>query len=510
MNSAAIKTAPLVRMTNISKRFGRVTVLRDVSFDILPGEVHILAGENGAGKSTLMKILGGVYGEFDGVMEVAGTPRRFESPLAANAAGIAVIYQELSLVPSMTVTENIFIGRNLTRSGFVRSGQQRLEAKGLLNRLGLDIDVNRRVEQLPIAQQQLVEIAKALAQDAKVIIMDEPTSSLSAPEVSKLFALIADLKQRGCGIIYISHKMEEIERIGDRITVLRDGRYIGTAPASELPVAKLVSWMVGRQMQEQFPRHSPVGTTHLLEVANATIHVAGKRAVGDVSFTVNRGEIVGIGGLQGSGSSELLMGLFGAYGAISGEVRLNGNVLKIRSPRASIASGIALLTNDRKATGLVLPLSILANATLAALSRVCRGGWRSTQLERQMTEPLTQSLALKAASLDMEVAALSGGNQQKVAVAKWLAIEPKLLLLDEPTRGIDIGAKADIYRLMNQWTAQGKSILLITSELPELLAMSDRILVMHRGTITAELSRAEATPERVLEAAMGTVDVGNN
>ena len=355
-----------------------------------------------------------------------------------------------------------------------------------------------------------MEIAKALAQDARVVVMDEPTSSLSAPEVSKLFQLIADLKRQGCGIVYISHKMEEIERIGDRITVLRDGQYVGTAPAAELPVAKLIGWMVGRESSEQSARPSAPAAETLLSVRHFSVNLGGPTGpvVRDASFTVQHGEIVGIAGLQGSGASELLLGLFGAYGrrALSGEVQLDGVPLRIHSPADSIRNGVALLTNDRKATGLVLSLSILANATLAALDRVSPGGWRSTRREREMAEPLAAALSLRAASLDLDVGALSGGNQQKVAIAKWLAVHPKLLLLDEPTRGIDIGAKRDIYRLMNQWTSEGKSILLITSELPELLAMSDRIVVMHRGRLTAELSRAQATPQRVLEAAMGRVD----
>ena len=496
-------------MTNVSKRFGRVSVLQGVNFDIRPGEVHILAGENGAGKSTLMKILGGVYGDFDGVLEVDGAPRRFASPLEASAAGIAVIYQELSLIPSLSVAENIYIGRNPTRAGgFVRGAQQRNDARRLLHRIGLDIDCDRLVEWLPIAEQQLVEIAKALSHDVRVVVMDEPTSSLNAPEVTKLFELIDDLKRRGCGIVYISHKMEEIERIGDRITVLRDGQYIGTAPKTEMPPAKLVSWMVGREMQELADRATPGASPVCLEVKDFSVKVqtpGGRPAVENATFTVDRGEIVGIGGLQGSGATELLLGLFGAYGpnTVAGEVRLEGRPLTIRSPAESIRNKVALLTNDRKATGLVLSLSIVANATLAALGKVSPGGWRSSRRERSIAGSMAKSLSLKAASLDMEVSALSGGNQQKVALAKWLATEPTLLLLDEPTRGIDIGAKRDIYRLMNQWTAEGKSILLITSELPELLAMSDRILVMHRGRIAARLKRDEATPERVLEAAMG-------
>lgn len=500
-------------MRGIRKRFGPIEVLRSAEFDILPGEVHILAGENGAGKSTLMKILGGVYAEYDGTMEVGGREARFGSPLDANAAGVVVIYQELSLVPAMTVADNIFLGRNLCASaGFIRDRGQRQSARELLKRLGLEIDVDRPVEQLPIAQQQLVEIAKALAQDARVIVMDEPTSALNAPEVQKLFGLIDDLKKRGCGIVYISHKMEEIERIADRITVLRDGSYIGTAPASELPVPKLVEWMVGRHVEQQFPRHASHGGELRLEVKNFTVHTPGDRvgkpSVRNVSFRLHRGEILGVAGLQGSGASDLLTGLFGGYGrrAVTGAVTLDGVSLTIASPREAIAQGIGLLTNDRKATGLVLSLPILANGTLANLAAVSPGGWRRTSLERATVRPLAQSLRLKAASLDLEVDALSGGNQQKVAIAKWLATDPKVLLLDEPTRGIDIGAKREIYQLMNEWTARGISILLISSELPELLALSDRVIVMHRGQVTAELSREAATPERVLQAAMGQAE----
>jgi ABC-type sugar transport system ATPase subunit len=506
-NNARLDKPTLVRMTRITKRFGSVTVLREVDLEIRGGEVLVLAGENGAGKSTLIKILGGVYTDFDGAIELGGRPVRPQSPLGANALGIAVIYQELSLVPSMTVADNIFLGRSLTRGGFVDDTAQRVQAQQLLDQLGLQIDVNQTVEQLPIALQQLTEIAKALAQNARVIVMDEPTSALSAPEVAKLFALIQDLKTRGCGIVYITHKMEEIERIGDRITVLRDGEHVGTAPASELPPAKLVQWMVGREIDQQFPRHAPRIGAQRLRLENFSI-LAGRRhsrpLVDGVSLFVRAGEILGVAGLQGSGASELFLGLFGGYGKeVRGQLFLNGQPLRITSPRQAIEQGIALLTNDRKATGLVLPLSIIANATLADLPHLSPAGWRSPRREAEATRSHAQALSLRAASLDLEVAALSGGNQQKVVLAKWLQTRPKLLLLDEPTRGVDVGAKREIYQLMNQLTAQGIAILLITSELPELLAMSDRIAVMHRGRLTAEFTSEQATAERILEAAMG-------
>ena len=494
-------------MRGITKRFGPVAVLQDVMLEIHAGEVHVLAGENGAGKSTLIKILGGVHTEFEGTMKLDGREVRPKSPLEANALGVAVIFQELSLVPSMTVADNIFLGRPLTRGGFVNDRGQRQSARRLLAQLGIEIDVDQRVEDLPIASQQLTEIAKALSQDARVIVMDEPTSSLNAPEVEKLFGLIAQLKARGCGIVYISHKMEEIERIADHITVLRDGRYIGSAPAAELPPPRLVEWMVGRELEEQFPRHAPhVGTERLrLERFCVVAHQGTDRpVVDDISLVVHAGEIVGVAGLQGSGNSELFLSLFGAGGGrIQGRAWLNGRPLEISTPRRAIEQGVALLTNDRKATGLVLTLSITANTTLADLPRLSPGGWRRPKLETDAARNLADSLSLRAGSLEMEAGDLSGGNQQKVALAKWLQTRPQILLLDEPTRGIDVGAKRDIYQLMNDLTTQGIGILLISSELPELLALSDRIVVLHRGRLTAHFTRAEATAGSILEAAMG-------
>jgi ABC-type sugar transport system ATPase subunit len=481
--------------------------------DVLPGEVLVIAGENGAGKSTLIKILGGVHRDFAGVIEIDGRPARPQSPLEANALGVAVIYQELSLVPSMSVADNIFLGRSIARYGLVDRRAQARESQRLLDQLGIDIDVTLKVEELAIARQQLTEIAKALSRQARVIVMDEPTSALSAPEVEKLFTIIGDLKRRGCGIVYITHKMEEIQRIADRIMVLRDGLHVGTAAAGDLPANRLVQWMVGREMGEQFPRHADHTGQVRLELRQFSVRGrtgTGRAPVQNVSLKVHAGEIVGLGGLQGSGASELLLGLFGGYGRnVAGTALLNGKPLRIRSPRVGIDQGVALLTNDRKATGLVLPMSIIANATLADLPRLSAGGWRRPHRELAATETLGGRLSLRAASLDMEVNALSGGNQQKVALAKWLQTDPQLLLLDEPTRGIDVGAKREVYELMNRLTNEGIAILLITSELPELLAMSDRVVVLHRGQLTAEYGRNEATPEKILEAAMGRNESAN-
>ncbi len=501
---AAETAPPLVRLRGIGKRFGPVTVLRGVDLDIRAGEVLILAGENGAGKSTLIKVLGGVHSGFDGTIEIAGRVVRPRSPLEAASLGVAIMFQELSLVPTLTVADNIFLGRALTRAGFVDDAAQRAAARRLLAQLGIGLEVDRRVEDLPIAQQQLTEIAKALARDARVIVMDEPTSALNAPEVEKLFHLIADLKARGCGIVYITHKMEEIGRIADRICVLRDGEHVGTAPAAELPPAKLLNWMVGRELNEQFPRPAGLPGEERLRLDSFSVRRGGRTLVEPLSFQVRAGEIVGLGGLQGSGASDLFAGLFGAYGpATNGRAWLGGQPLEIASPRRAIDQGLAWLTNDRKTSGLVLPLSIIANATLADLPRLSPGGWRRPAREATVTRELGATLALRAASLELEVGALSGGNQQKVALAKWLQTGPRLLLLDEPTRGIDVGAKREIYQLLNHLTGRGLAILLITSELPELLALSDRILVMHRGRLTAEFTREQATPEGILAAAMG-------
>jgi ABC-type sugar transport system ATPase subunit len=400
-----------------------------------------------------------------------------------------------------------------TRAGLVRVAEQWEQAGHWVRQLGLDIDVRRPVEQFPIAVQQLIEIAKALSQNARIMVMDEPTSALNALEVEKLFSLIQSLKRQGCGVVYITHKMEEIERIADRITVLRDGQWVGTAPAAELPMPKLIQWMVGREMGEQFPRHTAHPGAERLRLENFSVFPNGfsrNPAVQDVSLSVRAGEILGLGGLQGSGSSDLLLGLFGAHGqATRGRMHLDGTEARFASPQAAIESGVGLLTNDRKSTGLVPSQSIIANATLAGLRELSTAGWRLPVRERTAAEHTTSLVQLRSASLDLEVNALSGGNQQKVAIAKWLQIRPRLLLLDEPTRGIDIAAKREIYQLMNLWTAEGIAILLITSEMPELLTLSDRIVVMHRGQVTGEFSRAQATAETILAAAMGSHSMGH-
>ncbi len=497
----------LLEMDNIHKSFGTVDVLKEVRFDLRSSEVHILAGENGAGKSTLMKILGGVLTDFVGSITIDGRPVRFKSVQDAARCGISIIHQELSLVGSLSVYENIFLGRELHRFSWVDHGQMKQQAKTLLSDLGLEVDVEQAVDELPIGLQQMVEIAKALSYNSKIIVMDEPTSALTEPEVEKLFGIIDQLKAKGCGIVYISHKMEEIYQIADRISVLRDGEYIGTESKENLPSEKLVHWMVGRELNQQFPRHQSAPGDVRLEVCGITVPGTAENpipVVQDVSFQVRAGEILGIAGLQGSGNSELLNGIFGAYGAqVTGSIKIDGTEQAISNPAQSIRNGLALLTNDRKSTGLVLEMDILRNASLASLPKFSPNSWLRPAAEKKAIAETVQSLRLKSAGLHQPVSALSGGNQQKVVLAKWIQTDPKVLLLDEPTRGVDIGAKQEIYELMNQWTEAGLAIVLITSEMPELLAMSDRILVMHRGQITAEYTPREATQEKILNAALG-------
>jgi len=505
---------PLVSMKAITKFFGPVKVLDQVDFTIYPGEVHILAGENGAGKSTLVKILAGAHTDYQGHIAMEGREIRPSSPLDANRHGIAAIHQELSLIPSMTVVDNLFLGHPVTRQGFIREKVHRRDAEDVLRKAGVNAAVTSLVEDLPISVQQLIEIAKAIHLNARVLIMDEPSSALNAHDVETLFALVKQLKSENRGVVYITHRLEEIYRLADRITVLRDGKLVGSALAPELPEKKLFQWMVGREMEEQFPRHTPQTSTEALRVEKFTVRPAGRALrplVDRVSLSTGRGEILGIGGLQGSGASELFLGLFGALPKrTEGRVSIEGKLIRIRSPRDAVANGIALLTNDRKATGLISSMSVTANMCAANMSNLAPHGWRRPWEETRMASEMGRALQLRAASLEMEVSDLSGGNQQKVAIGKWLTTSPRVMLLDEPTRGIDVGAKHEVYQLMNEWTARGISILLVTSEMPELLAMSDRIIVMHRGIITAELARQEATAEKVLEAAMGKTNGGEN
>jgi ABC-type sugar transport system ATPase subunit len=508
-----VNPPPLLQLSNIEKSFGPVRVLDGVSFELRAGEVHLLAGENGAGKSTLIKILAGVHQEYGGEIRLNGKVRRFRSPQEANRAGISVIHQEMSLVESLGVADNIFLAREPVRAaGWLDRRRMAADALALCHSLDLDFDIadmDRPVAEFAMSVRSRLEIAKALSFDARVLVMDEPTSALNRQEVEILFALIGKLRAQGCGIIYISHKMEEIYRIADRITVLRDGRHVGTDTAENCPQSKLVQQMIGRELSGHFPpRNAPAPDSPVvLEVSNFSVPATRPdlpEAVKEVSFHVCKGEILGLAGLQGSGASELLQGLFGALGPIArGQIKIGGKEFAVGDPRRSIASRMALLTGDRKGTGLVLNLSVVENLTLAALPRFSPRGLLAPGREEAVAHRDISALRIKAASVAQAVGSLSGGNQQKVVLAKWQHIEPQILLLDEPTRGVDVGAKHEIYELMNRWTAEGQAIVMISTELPELLGMCDCIIVMHRGAVTAEFSRDEASSDKILLAAMG-------
>jgi len=498
----------LLRMDGVGKSFGGGPVLENVAWDLRSGEVHVLAGENGAGKTTLIKILAGVHTQYTGEIKLQGRTVKFRSPHDAARRGISAIHQDTSLVLSMNVVDNIFLGREIASRGRAMDfGAQRRKARELLGRLGLDIALTKPLGEFPVSVRQMVEIAKALVYEARIIIMDEPTSALNETEASKLFEIIRSLRDRGCAVVFISHRLDEIYQVADRITVLRDGRNVGTASAADLPPDRLVSWMVGREIDQQFPARLPEGGKPLLKIRDFCIpDFAGLKtwAVQEVSFDLHEGEIIGVAGLQGSGKSELFHGLFGAFGPVGrGRIELEGTAFIPRSPAESIRRGLALMTNDRKKSGLVPGMSVTRNISLASIPAFSPGGWIRESKENAAAERGVRAFDIRLRSVDQEVGTLSGGNQQKVVFAKWLETRPKVLLLDEPTIGVDVGAKHEIYRLMNRWTSEGKGILWITSELPELLAMSDRILVMHRGRILSAIDRADATQERVIRAAMG-------
>ena len=487
--------ACLLEARGVSKAFGPNQVLRDVSFDVMAGEVHVLAGENGAGKSTLLRILTGTLGADAGTIH--GRDR------------VAMVHQELSLIGPLTVAENLFLSRERrTRLGTLDAARQRRDARALLAELDLDLDVDEPVELLPLSTRQLVEIAKAMATGSSVLLLDEPTSALAEPEAVRLFERIDSLRRHGKGIVYVSHRMEEIYRVADRITVLRDGALVGTAAAGALPPAALVEWMIGRPPTAATAGAAAPGDVVLrverLSVTSARAASGARDAVDGLSFAVRAREIVGLAGLRGSGASDVLHALFGdRAGRTSGTALLRGKRVELRDPRHAIGCGFVLLTNDRKRKGLVPDMGSVENATLPTLPRFSPHGIVRRGDEVAAARACFRQLNLRAPSLAAPVRLLSGGNQQKVVLAKCLLSEPDVLLLDEPTRGVDIGSKEEIYALLAQLARRGLAILLITSELPELLRLSDRILVLHRGRLTAELERADATQQKVLEAALG-------
>ncbi|MDQ3804576.1 MAG: ATP-binding cassette domain-containing protein [Acidobacteriota bacterium] len=496
-------------MRGITKTFPGVRALDGVSFDLRAGELHALVGENGAGKSTLMKVLGGVYphGTYGGEIRIGGEVRRFARVREAEQAGIAVIYQELSLIKELSIGENIFLGREPRRFGVIRWEELYSRAQKLLDELQLPLDPRTPVGRLGIGQQQLVEIAKALSQEARILVLDEPTAALTDAEVETLFRIIRGLKARGVGMIYISHKLDEVFRISERITVLRDGRTVGTDETAALDEPRVIARMVGREVGDIFPEAAHERGDVVFEARGVTVedpNVRGKLLVNGVSFAVRRGEVLGVAGLMGAGRSDLLMGVFGAHaGRTTGEVYVEGRRVPIRKPADAIRAGLGFVTEDRKRFGLVLEQTILNNMTLAGLRRLSGRFVTDVDAEAAAGGRAMKDLRVKANSVFAVAGTLSGGNQQKVVLAKWLLTNPRVLFLDEPTRGIDVGAKQEIYGHINRLAREGLAIVLVSSELPEVLGLSDRVLVLHEGRVTGEFRRADATPEAVMACATG-------
>ena len=488
-------------MTGIVKTFPGVRALDGVSFDVREGEVHALVGENGAGKSTLMKILAGAQPADSGEIFVDGKKVSIADPKHAEALGIGMVYQEFNLVPALDAVDNIVLGDEPLRGLFLDRAAAVARAKATLDELGIDLPVGVPTERLSVAQQQLVEISKALVRKAQVIVMDEPTAALTAREIDGLFALISRLRARGVAFVYISHRLEELPQIADRITILRDGRNIDTRPLAEMPEAEMIRLMVGRSLDAHFPDLPPVAAEApvVLDVTD----LVRSPAVNGVSLHVRAGEIFGLAGLVGAGRTEIVRAIAGADVARSGSVRIGGRDATVRTPGESIAAGIALITDDRKRQGLVLGMSVRENTTLAHLDLFTRGAFIDRAQETATTQRFIEELKIRTPSAEQTVRNLSGGNQQKVVLAKWLVKEARVFLFDEPTRGIDVGSKFEIYLLMLELLRHGAAIVMVSSELPEVLGMSHRVGVVRGGRIVAELSRAEASPDRVIALATG-------
>ena len=507
------KPETFLRMQDITKSFPGVKALDGVTFDLNVGEIHALVGENGAGKSTLIKILAGVYPhpEYGGEIVLDGAERRFASVRDSETNGIAVIYQEMSLVKDLSVAENIFLGRAPRRLGIISWEELFSRAQKLLDELHLQIDPRTPVRNLGIGQQQLVEIAKALSQNARILVLDEPTAALTDAEVETLFEILNGLRARGVAMIYISHKLDEVFRIGDRITVLRDGKTIDTNATSESNEPRVIAQMVGREVDHIFPEAKHERGETIFEARHVTVEdpsVPGKLLVDDAGFAVRKGEVLGIAGLMGSGRTELLMAIFGAHpGRKSATVLIDGKQTQINSPADAIKHGVAFVTEDRKRYGLILEQTILRNMTLAGLRKLSGRFFTDENAEAAAGQRAANDLRIKAPSVFTIAGTLSGGNQQKVVLAKWLLTNPRVLFLDEPTRGIDVGAKQEIYAQINRLAESGLAIVLVSSELPEVLGLSDRVIVLHEGRVTGEFTRAEATPEAVMSCATGRLRI---
>ncbi|QRF31918.1 sugar ABC transporter ATP-binding protein [Bacillus safensis] len=489
-----------IEMQNIHKAFGKNTVLSGVSFDLVTGEVHALMGENGAGKSTLMNLLTGLYSLDQGTIQIDGKETAFKNPKEAEQHGIAFIHQELNIWPDMTVLENLFIGKEIyTKLGLLDTKKMKTLAQTQLDRLSVNLSLDQEAGSCSVGQKQMIEIAKALMTDAKVIIMDEPTAALTEREIEKLFQVIESLKKEGVSIVYISHRMEEIFAICDRITIMRDGKTVDTKAIPETNFHEVVKKMVGRELTDRYPERTPSTGDIVLEVKQASR----KGQFQDINFSVKAGEIVGVAGLMGAGRTEMMRSLFGLDPLDQGEIWVHGKKAVIKKPSDAVKLGIGFITEDRKDEGLMLDASIRENIGLPNLKSFSPKGLIDKKTEQDFVDLLIKRLTIKTASSDISARSLSGGNQQKVVIAKWIGIQPKVLILDEPTRGVDVGAKREIYQLMNELTDRGVAILMVSSELPEILGMSDRVLVIHEGTISGELDKTEATQERIMTLATG-------
>jgi inositol transport system ATP-binding protein len=489
-------------MEGISKSFPGVHALDDVHLEVQAGTVHALMGENGAGKSTLMKILIGMYQPDAGTVTIGGQVVEIQDTAAAFKLGISMIHQELSPVPEMQVNENIYLGREpLNRFGLVDKRRMVADTKALFDKWQIRIKPRAVMKNLSVAETQMVEIAKAISYDSRLVIMDEPTSAITEREVEHLHRMIRSLRESGVAIIYITHKMDEVFRISDFVTVFRDGKHVATQPASELDRQKLITLMVGRELTHMFPKeHAEIG-----EVVMSVRGLTRKGKIQDVSFDIRRGEILGLAGLMGAGRTEVLEAIFGVARIDAGEITIRGKPVQIREPADAIRHGLGMLTEDRKLTGIMGVLSVGDNMTVASLERFSPGGWLQKRRMNAAAQKQREALAIKTPTLAQLIKLLSGGNQQKVLVSRWLLTTPDILMIDEPTRGIDVGAKAEIHRLMSTLAKEGKAVLMVSSELPEILGMSDRVLVMHEGRLTGEFSRDEVTQEKIMTAATGGV-----
>ena len=494
----------ILTMKGIDKTFPGVHALDHVDFNVRRGEVHALMGENGAGKSTLMKVLTGIYTKDSGTITYEGREVEFHSPREAQEAGIVIVHQELNMMGHLTVAQNIFIGREPRSGLFIRDAAMNAEARKLFSQLNIDIDPKETMSNLTVAKQQMCEIAKAISHEAKVIIFDEPTAALTDTEIEQLFVIIRDLRAKGYGIVYISHRMDEIKKITDRVSVMRDGQYIGTLITEDCTKEDIINMMVGRVIYEEPKTHSMVAPD--APVVLKVEHLNAGRMVQDVSFELKKGEILGFAGLVGAGRTETARALFGADPKQGGDIYIDGKRVDIRSPKDAVEAGISYLSEDRQRFGIVLKKNIVENSTLATLQEYVKGLFIDKPKEEKVTRKYVDLLKTKTPGIDQLVMNLSGGNQQKVVIAKWLVNDSQIMIFDEPTRGIDVGAKQEIYELMNQLARSGKSIIMISSEMTEILRMSDRIVVMCEGRKTGELDIAEATQEKIMTLATRDID----